>query len=216
MRNKLKKILIEKFSSNKLAHLYLIEPTLIDSSDQVLKFTKEVLQQFIDSSKYPKKLTNHPDILEFTTENKSYNMDDLKLISDFVKYKSIELPQKFLIITQLEKLSELHLNKLLKTFEEPPVPLCIFLLNPRKTNILPTVVSRTIKLRLPITAESPNFDIVELIKEDITFINFTEKVVKEKISTEDLSSEILNYAALFNSEGNRFDNSFSFSSILLV
>jgi DNA polymerase III gamma/tau subunit len=47
--------------------------------------------------------------------------------------------KKFIVIENLKYLSEIHMNKLLKTLEEPPVPMHIFILNPDNVRPLLTV-----------------------------------------------------------------------------
>ena len=64
---------------------------------------------------------------------------DKKLVDDilhFLSHNPLIGNKKFIIIENLKYLSEIHMNKLLKTFEEPPIGLSLFLLNPYGSHYL--------------------------------------------------------------------------------
>ncbi len=194
MNNKLSSILLQKFKSNQLAHLYIIEPNKSDQEELCLNWTKELLQSF-GPEKFD--ISNHQDILFLSPEKeaKQYNQNQLKEIFQFVNHEAIELAQKFLIIPKAQYLSEINANKLLKTFEEPPIKLTVLLINPQKNTILPTIQSRSIKLKLSFSGARLDNLLTHVISNDLSFIDFGKYVDEQGASPQLLLSQLLD---LFN------------------
>ena len=86
-------------------------------------------------------------------EKKHFVKDEMEPLYLFFKHPAHTLNRKFLIIENVLKISEVWINKLLKEFEEPAIDLTIFVTNPEKAEVLPTLRSRSILLRLPLRAK---------------------------------------------------------------
>lgn len=165
MENDLKKILTEKYDQQVLSHLYLLEPQFQDRQGLTANFVRDFLVGL--NVKEPK---SHEDIFWLeATEKKHFVKDEMEPVYQFFKHPPHTLKRKFLIIDNVLKLSELWINKLLKEFEEPAISLTIILTNPEKAELLPTLRSRAILLRLPTSLKT----ITPLKKDEV------EKSLKE-------------------------------------
>lgn len=193
-------ILAIKAKKNELHNLYLIEPTSTDSQAACIQWTHQLIQTFIDQSNTPKKALNHPDVLVLgqTVENKKYTMEDIEQIFAFTHYRAQEYSRKLLIIEKASALSDTHINKLLKTFEEPPIALTIFLVNSARHHLMDTLYSRSIQIRVPIQKndETPAHDLESYIPLD--FANFAQKITKDQVTISELTSYLLNKVAQEN------------------
>jgi hypothetical protein len=192
MNNKIKNILINKAKLNEMAHLYIVEPNKADYQNFCHTWLNQILQS-ISSLSSKTAIENHQDILTIVPEKdaKQYNKTNLQEIFDFINYKAITLDQKFIIIPQAHKLSEINSNKLLKTFEEPPIKLTVFLINPHKTNILPTISSRAVQLKLLMpTEESKNF-FDDIMKQELSFAEFSQLCDSKECSIDQLLSDLV-------------------------
>lgn len=195
MSDLIKTQLLKKAHANELHNVYLIEPNKTGTTDkgELLNWTTDFLQSFLQSSGKSTSIENHQDILLITPEEKKkyYGQDSIEQIFKFLNYKASELQRKFLIISNADKLSEISANKLLKTFEEPPIPLTIFLLNPLLFEILPTISSRCINLN--ITLESKIQNVYDPIW-PISFTDFSAKLASGETSYLEVASYILDKA----------------------
>ena len=74
-------------------------------------------------------------------DQKAYKLKELESILPFMRHQPIELNYKFIIIDEAESISEIALNKLLKTLEEPEIMACFFFLNRSGKKFLQTIKS---------------------------------------------------------------------------
>jgi len=181
MRLDIKAILKTKAKQNKLHNLYLIEPGQIDSEDNCISWTHDLIQEMINESKTPKSIENHSDILilKQTEENKLYQMSDIEEISNFLHYKAQEYSRKIIIIEKASALSVTHINKLLKTFEEPPINLTIFLVNSNRKNLMATLYSRAIQIKIDLNSNQKPLVIDDAIR-SLDFFEFSNRANQEK------------------------------------
>ena len=142
--------MIKKAKAGELHNVYLLNYSNSEIAGELTQWTMELLTNYLKLNDIQTSIENQQDILILSADDKKkfYGTESLEQIFKFLNYKSVELPRKFLVLTDVGRLSESDSNKLLKTFEEPPIPLTIFLLNPRLAHILPTVSSRCIKITL--------------------------------------------------------------------
>jgi DNA polymerase III gamma/tau subunit len=189
MNNKIKNILLDKAKNNQLAHLYVIEPTNTDYNDFCLEWTQDLLLELNNQ----RSVENSQDILILNTkkENKKYTAEDINEIQNFINYRAIELSQKYLLIPFSHKLSEINCNKLLKTFEEPPIALTVFLLNPQKTKLLPTIKSRCINIKIVNKTSGVTNLLESILEETINFNDFNTKLEEEKYSIHQTLSDLI-------------------------
>ena len=145
-------ILKLKFDTDNIGHFYIVEPgRTCDNVTVVTNWTEKLISSLFDTND----LINHEDYLEITPskEDGNYSLDDFKPFFSFLSYKSTKAKRKIILIKHAEKITTVLSNKLLKTLEEPPIPATIFLINDKKISLLETIVSRSIKLRVPIKTE---------------------------------------------------------------
>lgn len=92
---------------------------------------------------------NHPDVIYVSHEKDSISVDDVReQITGTVQIKPYSSEYKIYIIDDAEKMTVQAQNALLKTLEEPPAYVIIFLLTTRADSFLQTILSRCITLKL--------------------------------------------------------------------
>ncbi|MDD3141941.1 MAG: DNA polymerase III subunit [Lachnospiraceae bacterium] len=93
---------------------------------------------------------NQPDIICVTHEKpSSISVDDIReQVNNDIMIKPYSSPYKIYIIPEADLLTIQAQNALLKTIEEPPVYAIIFLLTENAENLLPTIRSRCVILKL--------------------------------------------------------------------
>jgi DNA polymerase-3 subunit delta' len=136
-------ILYRKYQDNTLASLY------------ILNYDSQFVDAVIWADQFQKELTplaDHPDILKVHKDAKSleYKVDSKEIASflKFINYKPLHLKKKFIFLFDAHDLSVIVSNKLLKVFEEISSEYCLLLFAPDNAQMLPTVTSRAIKLKI--------------------------------------------------------------------
>ncbi len=150
-------ILLKKGKSGELAHFYLLETSLSEeqSGEVLYDFCHQFIRKYfheVENQTHPvNSLMDHPDVLVITgvEEKKDYTVEDAVLMEKFFSWKAVQSKRKFVVIPEAHRLTEILANKWLKLLEEPPVTATIFLLNPRRIKLLPTIQSRSLSIRLP-------------------------------------------------------------------
>lgn len=186
-------ILKSKIMQNKMHNLYIINPSIDCETTELFKWCHDIFTEIIA----PKSLENHSDFLVIKAQEKTkqYPADILDQILKFTQYRSNELDRKFIIIDQLHFLSLNQLNKLLKTFEEPPTALTTILLNPTLSSILPTIASRAIQYRVQI--DKNNTSKVEL-NFQTHYSDFYQEILKNNYSIEFIYQQTLDHLQTAN------------------
>jgi hypothetical protein len=100
---------------------------------------------------------DHPDVYvlghsrgnQEERSDKAFKVEEAEGLSRFFEFKALQSKRKFAVITEGHRVNALVANKWLKLLEEPYGESTIFLLNPRRVKLLPTIHSRAIHLRLP-------------------------------------------------------------------
>lgn len=167
-----------------LAHFYLLTPTAHNSTND-LKL-REWLQDFLLQVLHKKEQRNtniesHPDILFLPKgENKNYIIDDFEEFFSFTQYRPLEMNHRFIIIEDAHRIPLTLSNKLLKTFEELDPNTTIILCNPNKGQLLPTIESRAIKLRVDL--KNSEHISIEKFMDKKTIQNELVKECAEKLS----------------------------------
>jgi len=154
--------LIDLWAKDKLAHFYIVQPS--PTQENPREFTREWIQNFLAQTIASEKETSLEsaksklelglsDILQISKEDEfeNYSVSDEQFseFNKFQNYRPLELKQRFITIDDAHSITTILSNKLLKTLEEPAANTTIFLLDPFRKNILPTISSRAIYLRLP-------------------------------------------------------------------
>lgn len=92
---------------------------------------------------------NHPDVIPVTTEKKTLGVDEIRgQILETVDIKPYHYDKKIYIIHQAHTMTVQAQNALLKTLEEPPEYAVFLLLAENMDVFLPTVLSRTVTLKI--------------------------------------------------------------------
>lgn len=92
---------------------------------------------------------NHPDIHWVTHEKASIGVDDIReQVNHDIIIKPYSGPYKIYVIADADKMTEQAQNAILKTIEEPPSYAVIILLTTNINQMLPTILSRCVKLEL--------------------------------------------------------------------
>lgn len=159
----IKKNLLKKARENNLGHFFILNPSARakDPKKDLMKWTEDLVGACFESHSV-KELKNNEDVLiidEELVNKKFYDKSLVQKVAQFFSYRPIRGNRKFVIIEDLEKMSEIHSNKLLKLFEEPPVNATIFALNPSLTKVLPTIASRAVFIRVSLKREPISSDL---------------------------------------------------------
>ena len=190
MSQDIKQRLIQKIQSDELSHFNLITPTLACDADDLISWVNELV---LKAMNIKGAIQNSPDIFVLTgdEDKKQFSIDDIAQIHKFTSYKAAVLNKKVLIIKDLSKLTETHCNKLLKIFEEPPIDIIIFLLNPKKIKVLETINSRAIKIRVPIEQNNHCTSLLELYQNCAGYSQFHEEFTKVSVELSEITTQLL-------------------------
>ena len=90
----------------------------------------------------------HPDILRISPSGQSIKVDDIADVAGWIAQKPFEGGYKAVVIPQADCMVEAAQNKLLKAIEEPPEQTVFLLGAASRKNLLPTVLSRCIIIRM--------------------------------------------------------------------
>jgi len=191
MNQKLISIFLNKYQTNHLANFYILSSQKDDSQNDLNNWIQKYLESVLINHQESTDFVNHEDILILAPESKFYNADDIELVHKFTNHNARLLNRKFLIFKDAASLNINQYNKLLKIFEEPPVELSIFLLNPHNAAILNTIESRAIKLKIQSSAigQKNIFEAIDF--EHDTFQNFAQYVTKQNITVKELLRNLL-------------------------
>lgn len=157
----IEEILLKKASARELAHFYLLETAHAEeeSAQVLMEFCHSFIRKYfhqVEKQTHPvNSLMDHPDVLVITgiEDKKDYTVEDATVMEKFFSWNAVQSQRKFVVIPEAHRITQTLANKWLKVLEEPPVPATIFLLNPRRIKLLPTIQSRSLSLRLPVKRE---------------------------------------------------------------
>lgn len=155
-------VLLKKAQKQELGHFYIVETSLppAEAFDELLKFVHEFIRDYYQKIEGHKQslthLMDHPDVfvLGNTTNqdeeksDKFFKVEEAEGLARFFEFKAVQGIRKFAVITEGHRINTTVANKWLKLLEEPQGTSTIFLLNPRRVQLLPTIHSRAIHLRL--------------------------------------------------------------------
>ncbi|MCX7991149.1 MAG: DNA polymerase III subunit delta', partial [Proteobacteria bacterium] len=88
----------------------------------------------------------HPDIKIISTDKKQIKVEEIKSAISFTNSSPIEGRYKFIIIDDAHKMNQFSSNSLLKTLEEPLSDSIFILITDNDKNLLPTILSRCVKI----------------------------------------------------------------------
>lgn len=85
----------------------------------------------------------HPDVLVVRPDGKSLKIDQIRALKDEFSKKAVESNQKVFVIVGADTMTTSAANGLLKFMEEPAGPQTAILLAEHRSQMLPTIISRT-------------------------------------------------------------------------
>jgi hypothetical protein len=187
----MQEILIKKHDSNEMSHFYVLEPSYTQDSNFLLSWTKNLICKINKIS--TSSLENSPDILiiDSPEDQKQYQIEEIQEIFKFTAFSAMNLKKKFLIVNHSHKLTQIHLNKLLKTLEEPPIEMHIFFLNSQRVSTIDTISSRAIKLKVLNQKPESNSALIDLWDQDLDFQEFANQFKNLNISSNKAFSDLL-------------------------
>lgn len=168
-----KDILLQKASTDQLGHFYIIETSAPEavSQDLLIRFVHDFIREYFQKIEGHKQslahLMDHPDVYvlgnltedEDEKNDKFFKVEEAEALARFFEFKPVQGKRKFAVITEAHRITTTVANKWLKLFEEPQGVSTIFLLNPRRQALLPTIHSRAIHLRLSTESQTLDFTV---------------------------------------------------------
>lgn len=188
----LKEILLDKGKKQELGHFYILETSASEAlaTERLIQFVHEYIRDYYQQVEGHKQslthLMDHPDVFvlgniqseDEDKNDKPFKVEEAETLSRFFEFKPVQGKRKFAIITEGHRISTVVANKWLKLLEEPQGNSTIFLLNPRRGQLLPTIHSRAIHLRIHAPQSSKDFsEWNDLVQEasKMTLSQFLEK-----------------------------------------
>lgn len=106
-------------------------------------------------SEDPLMLATHPDFLTFAPDGplRQISIQQIRLLKDQAQLNPSRGKRRVFLIDQIDRANEQAANSLLKVLEEPPPHLIVFLTAENAYDLLPTIRSRSVHIRLNRLAE---------------------------------------------------------------
>lgn len=123
--------------------------TKIDKNEIALLYAKEILSKASHFSCQAKlDSMNHPDLHSFKPESSAgfYTIDTIRKLNMQSAYPPLESRKKVFLLYNFEKAADVASSALLKTLEEPNEDTIIILTTNDLGSLLPTIVSRCVKI----------------------------------------------------------------------
>lgn len=146
-----KATLARRFAAQLLAY----DPAKIDQDDLSLPANAE---RIADREKWPSEKRNddplafnsHPDFMSFAPDGplRQLTIPQMRLLKDRAQLKPLRGSWRVFLIDSIDRANEQAANSLLKTLEEPPAHLVLILTARNPYDLLPTIRSRAVPLRL--------------------------------------------------------------------
>lgn len=196
--------LLSLWANNKLAHFYIIQPSPMQQNPR--EFSREFMNSLLakiiaEEKKIPiadarsKLELGISDILQICKEdeNENYSVNDEQFSAffRFQNFRPLELKQRFITIDDAHSITNILSNKLLKTLEEPAPNTTIFLIDPYRKKILPTIESRAIYIRVATESNPATQQKVEKLSTFLEEQSFKENIVETVRKVEETRSNIM-------------------------
>ena len=91
---------------------------------------------------------SNPDVLELGPQDGAFKIEAARALKQALTQTTVSRKQRLVIIHDLDTLTEEAANALLKTFEEPPRDTLLIGCSPNLSNLLPTIRSRVLPVRV--------------------------------------------------------------------
>lgn len=199
-------IILGKLLDNSAHNVYLVEPNSVDHHNEISKWLENLLSSYLIKANQQQSFSNHQDILFISDpeDSKKYLVDTIEEVIKFLNYSPIGLSRK-VVVLKANYLSELTVNKLLKTLEEPDVNTSFFILNPLKTDLLSTLNSRSIKLRIKLADKNKDDELDLEEFKNMNFHDFSNYLTKNNVTIEQFIKAIYNAPKLQQKTASQID-----------
>lgn len=122
---------------------HILNPTILIIGKNLSKISTIINEKKAEAGINKEK---HLDFLEIRNEAKSISIDKTRESFNFLAKKPFSAKKKILVIYDAEKLTLDAQNSLLKNLEEPNKSSQIILVTENETSLLPTIISRSLKI----------------------------------------------------------------------
>jgi DNA polymerase-3 subunit delta' len=199
--DQVKKSLLDNFNENKLHHGLLFSGNKgIGKAGFAFDLaTQIILSSSLNPNADLRKIqsNSHPDLLIITKEEKKRDIpvDAVREITGFLSLTAAISKHRIIIINAIDDLNRNSNNAILKTLEEPPANVFLFLINHNSAKVLDTIKSRCRLIKIA----NPNYlDFKEILIKNLEGISIEEIKILAKISDNSIGSalEMYNYSAV--------------------
>lgn len=160
-------IFLQQWQTGVLANFYLVQTTHPQSAELLASWAQAAGTQIIAQEEQisPQEAADiyrqsHPDVLVLFPQEHKYLLEDLAPFFSFLAIGRFSYRHRLAIIHQGELLSPIVANKLLKSLEDTPAHTTIVMLADASFQLLPTVMSRAVKINLAFPMEKQDGDSV--------------------------------------------------------
>jgi DNA polymerase III subunit delta' len=151
-----KATLVRRFATELLGDREKIERDNLSLTENVTLIAEREKLAADKRSEDPLVFASHPDFITFAPDGplRQISIQQMRLLKDRAQYKPLRGRYRVFLIDRLDRANEQAANSLLKTLEEPPEHLILFVTAENQYDLLPTIRSRAVMFQMaPLTAE---------------------------------------------------------------
>lgn len=205
-------VLLEKARRNELGHFYIIETSAAGVRAEAMlqnfvhTFIRDYYQKIEGHRQSLAHLMDHPDVFvlgstgdQESGSDKFFKVEEAEGLARFFEFRPVQGKRKFAVITEGHRINPIVANKWLKLFEEPQGNSTIFLLNPRRVQLLSTIHSRAIHLRLSAPRQAEDLEeFKHFIREakSLSLAAFLEKYSRAEPELPERVNQLIRWEAL--------------------
>jgi len=145
-----KATLVRRFAARLLGGAKNIEKDDLSLPDNIASIAEREKWPSDKRNEDPLLFSSHPDFLTFAPDGplRQISIPQMRLLKERAQFNPLKGPRRVFLIDQIDRANEQAANSLLKTLEEPPPHLIVFLTAANPYDLLPTIRSRSIFLHL--------------------------------------------------------------------
>jgi DNA polymerase-3 subunit delta' len=151
-----KATLVRRFAARLLGGPAKIEKDDLSRPENAISITEREKWPADKRNEDPLLFASHPDFVTFAPDGplRQITIPQMRLLKDRAPFKALQGAYRVFLIDQIDRANEQAANSLLKTLEEPPEHLILFLTACNPYDLLPTIRSRAVPLHLgPVSEE---------------------------------------------------------------
>lgn len=184
------------FDINNINHAYLV---VSKNTEYAYSQVREFVERILDSND----LQNNVDYRLIESEDgKSIKINQIRDLQNDVAIKPLKSNKKIYVILDADKMNEQAQNCILKTLEEPPIYVSIFLITSFPEKLIDTVNSRVKRVKIDGENEIKEFDKVRSFIDNFYNISETDKLkfADYFVENKDDFRDILKYMIVYYHE----------------